>query len=127
MNNETMTTKEYVPFAVEIQVSNFSKSLEFYKDLLEFKVIRLDKNNKFATLSFNNSIFMIKEIPNLKQRGIGVELRFILNKDFKKYFDELKSKRVNIIKPIETMSYGLTRFYVKDPDGFELKLGTKSL
>ena len=127
MNNETMINKEFVPFAVEVQVSNFSKSLEFYIDLLEFKAVRIDKNNKFATLSFNNSIFMIKEVPNLKQRGIGVQLRFILNKDFKKYFDKIKSKEVNMIKPIKTMSYGLTRFTVKDPDGFELKFGTKSL
>lgn len=107
-----MTKKEFVPFAVEVHVSNFATSLSFYNDSLGFKVIREEKEAKFASLEFQGSIFMIREVGGLSEtRGEGVVLRFIVP-DIKSYYESLQKKNAKIVAKLETMPYGLTRFYV---------------
>src|SRR3989338_3029798 len=124
MKNRIMTKQERVPFAVEIQVKDINKSIKFYRDVLGFKVIRQkdDDHNKFAALTFNKSIYMIAEVPKLPEpRGVGVQLRFILPGNLKKYHDKIVSCGAKIHEPIQKKYYGITTFKIKDPDGFELK------
>ena len=120
-----MTKQESVPFAVEVQVANFERSLKFYRDVLGFKLIRQDfKDGKFTAFSFNKSILMVAEVAGLKNRGAGVQLRFILPGGLKKYHDEIISRGAKIKEPINKKYYGITVFKVDDPDGFELKFAT---
>jgi len=122
-----MTKKEHVSFGVEINVSDFEKSLLFYRDTLGFEVIRIDlEDGKFAALAFYDAIFMIKKIKDLPSpRGIGVINRFLVPDNLEDYYQGLVKKGVRVIKQYKKMSYGLTRFYIADPDGFQLKFSSK--
>ncbi len=126
MPNDRMLERELVPFAVEIQVKDFNQSLSFYTNKLDFSIIRMDKENTFGALYFYNSFFMIKEVKNLPEpRGVGVMLRFIMQHGLEEYYEKLKKRKIRIIKPLKQMSYGLKRFYIEDPDGYQLKFASK--
>ena len=122
--NEIMTEKEYVPFGVEIYISNFDKSLEFYRDVLGFKPIRIDPSHNFASFEFHKAIFMIEEKPQQVSPTRGIVMRFIVP-EVRTYYDELIKKGVEIYKPLKVADYGSVRFYIKDPDGYELKFAGK--
>lgn len=121
-----MTEEEYVPFGAEIHVANFERSLKFYRDVLGFRLLRIDELAKFAALEFNEAIFMFEEHKLEPPRGKGTILRFLLPGKLEEYHDTIKASGANISKPIEKTSYGLTRFYVTDPDGYQLKFSIKS-
>lgn len=122
--SDKMTEKEYVPFGVEVYVSNRENSMRFYRDVLGFKLIRTDETNNFVSFEFNNAVFMIEEKSEWVKPTTGIVLRFIVP-DIKSYYDEVLKRGGVPYKPIEIKSYGLTRFYVKDPDGYQLKFGSK--
>lgn len=128
-NQIEMIDQEYVPFAVEILVSDFEKSLDFYKKL-KFDVVRVHKSNEydFATLSFNDSILMIKQDRRTKKRinGNSIQLRFIID-DLEKYYAYVQSQKIAIFKPMDEIYYGLVRFSVSDPDGYEIKFAQKPI
>jgi len=115
-----MTDKEFVPFGVEVYVSDLQDSLKFYKDLLDFKVIRVDDSHNFVSLEFNGAVFMIEQRPELVQPTTGIVMRFFVP-DLKSYYESLLKKGVTMHKPLETKDYGAARFYVKDPDGYQIK------
>ncbi|MDP3742113.1 MAG: VOC family protein [Candidatus Micrarchaeota archaeon] len=119
-----MTSKEFVPFSIELQVSNLQKSLKFYSKTLGFQIVRFDKKHKFAVLCFNNSFLMIRQVSVVKRLAKPIQIRFIL-KDVKSYYRKLKRKRVDIVKTLQLTGYGLNRFCINDPDGYELKFGAK--
>lgn len=117
-----MTDMEMIPFTSEIKVRDFEASLNFYTEKLGFEVYRLDKEHRYATLVFNNGQFLIQEdksVPNPK--GIGVFFRFFVPGDIKQFHDNLIERGVKISKPLKEMSYGLTRFYAEDPEGYQIK------
>lgn len=123
-NKSVMTKQENIPFAVEIQVKNLEKSIKFYKDVLGFFIIRQkeDNHNKFAALSFNNSILNIAEVSDLPEpRGVGIQLRFILSVKLEDYYEEIKKRGAVVSREIQERYYGLKTFSVNDPDGFEIK------
>ena len=126
MNNsmKKMTEKEYVPLAVEVQVSDFQRSLKFYKDILGFKLIRNHEKAKFASFEFHGAVLMVKEVKNLPAlRGVGAVLRFVIP-NVAAYFEQIRSK-AKVIKPLKRKDYGATRFYIKDPDGYQIKFTGK--
>ncbi len=118
--SDKMTEKEFVPFGTEIYVSDFDKSMKFYKDMLGFNLIRVDESNRFAAFEFNGAIFMFEKKPEWVQPTKGIVLRFTIS-NLESYYEQLKSKGVEIYKSLEVKSYGATRFYIKDPDGYQLK------
>lgn len=121
MKSDKMTNEEFVPFAVEIIVSSLEDSLKFYKDVMGFELHRIDEPYNFAVFKFNNTIFMMRKDENIKKPdGRVIMLRFILP-NLEEYFKQVQSKGAKITKPIEKMSYGLRRFYIEDPDGYQLK------
>lgn len=123
-----MLDSEYVPFAVQILVSNFAKSLTFYKSL-DFKVVRKYEctDYSFATLEFNKSLIMIEEDSRVNKTidGSNIQLRFILNKDIAKFYKKLTKLGAKVVKPLDNIYYGLRRFSIADPDNYELKFGVK--
>lgn len=122
-----MSDEEYVPFGAEIHVSDFERSLKFYRDIMGFAVLRIDDQWSFVSFAFHDAIFMIDgkgDYPS--PRGQGAILRFILPGGLEEYHNLVKSRSAMISKPIEKLSYGLTRFYVTDPDGYQLKFAVKS-
>lgn len=130
IKSDKMLDKEVVPFAAQLFVTDFSKSTEFYRDVLGFNVIRNHPNGMFMILSFYDSILMINSEPDRRLGdGSGIQLRFIIpgtDEDLKVYYDKIKSKWAEITQKITQRTYGLTTFIVKDPNGFELKFCTKT-
>ncbi len=122
--NDQMTEKEYVPFGTEIYVSNIEASVKFYRDVLGFTLIRRDLEHSFASFEFHNAIFMMEQHVIEGQRGSGVLFRFILP-EIETYYNEVQNRGANITKPLAKKFYGLTRFYVEDPDGYQLKFCSK--
>jgi len=121
IEGNTMTKEEMVPFAVEIFVSDLDKVMNYYANVLGFNIHRLDKEGRFAALTFNDVILMIQEKPNLEElKRVGVVLRFIIN-NIEDYYEKVKEKGAIIYAPIKAMDYGLTRFKVKDPEGYIIK------
>lgn len=122
--NEKMTEKEYVPFGTEIYVSDINASVKFYQDVLGFNLVRRDDEHNFASFEFNGVIFMMEQADVPHPRGSGVLFRFIIP-DIENYFKLVQERGVKITKSLEKKFYGLTRFYVEDPDGYQLKFASK--
>ena len=117
-----MTEEELVPFTAEIKTPDFEKSLAFYTKILGFEILRISGENKFATLVYNKGQFLIQGQEDVAEpRGGGVFFRFFVDGDIHEYHDLVKSRGATISKPIEKMFYGLTRFYVTDPFGYQIK------
>lgn len=123
--SDKITQTELVPFAAEILVSDFERSLKFYK-AIEFEILRLDKANNFAALKFHDTVLMIREKELAQKRGAGVILRFNVNAELRKYYERLQNKDTKFHKPYQKMDYGLERFYIVDPDGYRLKFSQLS-
>ena len=128
VNQINMIEDEYVPFAAEILVKDFDTSLEFYKRLL-FEVLRIYKSDDydFATLAFGKNILMIKEDRRVHKSidGSIIQLRFIITDDLDNFYEHVQAQNIAILKPLSDIYYGLKRFSVSDPDGYEIKFGTK--
>jgi len=121
-----MTDEEYTPFAVEITVSDFDQSLSFYRDKLGFTVARFhrDPQYMFAALFFNGSLLMIKQDDRVpKPKNPIMQIRFMLPsvEELNRYYEKLQKSGIQIYKTLDKQYYGLHRFSVKDPDGYEIK------
>jgi len=117
---------ENVPFSIQIYVRNIKKALYFYHKILGFEIIRKHPNKQLVVLSFHDSIIILNSERGREKikHNPGIQLRFLLKggrKILERYYEELKSKRVKIIKPIKKRTYGLLTFHIKDPNGLELK------
>jgi lactoylglutathione lyase len=122
--SQQMTEKEYVPFGTEIYVSNLEQSVKFYHDVLGFTIIREDKEHNFVSFEFNGSVFMMEQMTLEGKRGVGVLFRLLIT-DLENYYSKVQTAGANITKPLEKKFYGLTRFCVEDPDGYQLKFCSK--
>ena len=126
IKSDKMEDVERVPFTVQVYVRNFKEILDFYCNILGFKIIRKHPNEKLAILSFHKSILIINSESGRGKikTNTGIQLRFLLkgNKnDLKEYYKKIKSKGVKIIKPLKRRTYGLLTFHIKDPNRLELK------
>lgn len=120
-----MTEQEMVPFTAEIKTPNFQRSLQFYTEVLGFDLLRMSDDD-FAVLEFNGGQFLIqgeKDVP--EPRGLGVFFRFMVPGDIQKYYNLVQKRGAKILAKLETMFYGLSRFYVEDPDGYQIKFAKK--
>ena len=132
----------------ELSVSNLEKSLNFYVNILGFKVEYERPEDKFAFLSLEGSQLMIEEgtanppsrfyVGKLEYpRGRGLHFQIEV-KDVSKIFDLLvknnyppKTKLVESWPRQEKYLLGMKNFLVQDPDGYLLMfhqdLGTKPI
>ncbi len=109
-------------------VSDVSRSLAFYRDVLgfemEFSVPDKPPYVFAAVHSGPVEIFLnapepaIAEYPAFKDLPIGGTLTlFIEVAGVRRLHDELRD-RVTIVMPLEKKWYGLTEFAIADPDGY---------
>jgi hypothetical protein len=117
----------------ELNVSNFKKSLDFYK-LIGFKVEYEREQNKFAFLSFQGSQLMIEENNNNWNVGkleypLGRGINFQIEvESVTQIIEKLKKNKIKLFKEKMTNKYmGKTKTYiceevlVQDPDGYLLR------
>lgn len=130
----------------ELYVSDFEKSLHFYKDILRFKVEYTRESPKFAFLSFEGSQIMIQELnPNEEDEykvgkfeypfGRGINFQ-IDTKDVGKLAESLKQNNYPVRRDVKDswyrendMLHGCRQILAQDPDGYLLRfsqsIGTK--
>lgn len=115
-----------------IQVFDMPTSLRFYRDLLDFNIekqsapgdqcdwvlLRRDE----ASLMLNTAYESPDRPPQPDPARIAAHRDtglFIGCRDVDSVYEFLKSKGVELKKPIVT-GYGMKQLYLKDPDGYEL-------
>ena len=126
----------------ELSVSDVKKSLEFYTNILGFKVEY--SRERFIFLSFEGSQIMIKEINHVWETGelkkpFGRGINFQIEaKDIKPIIKSLKTNNYPLFRGVKENWYqkenqllGNREFLVQDPDGYLLRfaqyIGTKKI
>jgi catechol 2,3-dioxygenase-like lactoylglutathione lyase family enzyme len=126
----------------ELSVSNFEKTIEFYVNIIGFKIEYQREKSKFAMISFQGSQIMIEKVNNNWNTGklehpFGRGINFQIEVDkIQPILDNLKKNNYPIfIEPKENwyqqdnQLLGNKEFLIQDPDGYLLRffesLGTK--
>lgn len=139
----TMTKKPVTtPLTPELYCSNIKASLNFYLELLGFKIQYQREEDGFAMLERQGARIMLDEIsldhPNETKRtwisgiletpfGRGVNLEIKTDKIVELY-NRIRQSKAHIFLPIEEKWYraddvelGTRQFIVMDPDGYLLR------
>jgi catechol 2,3-dioxygenase-like lactoylglutathione lyase family enzyme len=120
----------------EFSVSNYEKSLKFYRDIIGFKIEYTRKNPKFAFLSIEGSQLMIEEgedkVSNsewyvgkrTQPFGRGVHFQIEV-KNLRKIINSLKKNNYPLKSPPKERWFrqnnnllGMYSVLVQDPDGY---------
>lgn len=126
---------KFLPILAEFAISDFAKSLNFYVNIIGFKVEYTRENPNFAFLSYNCSQIMIQELrPGEKElekleypfgRGINFQIE---TKDVQIIIDCLTKNNYPLKRGIKdnwykagNKSYGCREILVLDPDGYQLR------
>jgi catechol 2,3-dioxygenase-like lactoylglutathione lyase family enzyme len=118
----------------ELSVSNFKKSLDFYINIIGFKIEYKRDESKFAMISYQGSQVMIEEVNNHWNKakleypfGRGINFQIEVKK-IKPILDNLEKANYPIfVEPKENWYrqnnklLGNKEFLVQDPDGYLLR------
>lgn len=110
---------------VLLVTDNYSKSLAFYRDTLQFKIEREVPEEEFCQFSLKNCYVAIygrrflKKLLDDKYLGTsgGAIYSFPDSKNVDEDVQLLKNKGVTFIKEAETQPWGQRTAYFTDPDG----------
>ena len=118
----------------ELSVSNFEKSLNFYTEVLRFKIEYKRDESGFAMISFQGNQIMINQINSHWDTGkleypFGRGINFEIEVDeIQPILDNLKKHSYLIfVEPKENwyrknnQLLGTKEFLIKDPDGYLLR------
>ena len=121
----------------ELSVSNFTQSLEFYSQVLGFKVLYQRPEEGFAYLKLGAAELMIDQIGQTRDWltapleypfGRGINLQ-IMVENLEPIMQNLASRGIALFMPLEEKWYrkdnlevGNRQFLVQDPDGYLLRL-----
>jgi catechol 2,3-dioxygenase-like lactoylglutathione lyase family enzyme len=128
----------------ELSVSNFKKSLDFYTNLLGFKIEYQRKESNFAFLSLEGSQIMIQKnnskwstgtLNHPFGRGVNFQIEV---KTIEPIISRLNKYKYPIFETVkdnwyrkENVLLGNKEFLVQDPDGYLLRfsqdLGSKKI
>ena len=122
-------------FVPELTVLNFSASIDFYINILGFKILYARANPNFAYLEFEKIQFMIEEqhengwnIGTLeKPLGRGVNFQIICE-NVDPILERLEEQEIILYSELEEVWYnsgiskiGNKEFIVQDPDDYMLR------
>jgi lactoylglutathione lyase len=122
----------------ELYVTDFEKSLDFYHNILGFKIEYQRDNPPFAFLSYQGSNVMIQELdPNEDKAFITGDFEYpfgrginfqIDTENVQRLNDSLKDRNYPLRRPIQDSWYkvgnvlrGCRQILVQDPDGYLLR------
>ena len=126
---------EFLPILAEFYITDFSKSLHFYVDIIGFKIEYQRENPNFAFLSYHGSQIMIQELaPGEKEskkleypfgRGINFQIdtksvQNVINSLEKNSYPIKRGMKDSWYKA-DDKSYGCREILVLDPDGYLLR------
>lgn len=125
----------FLPILAEFAVTNFSKSLNFYIDIIGFNIEYQRVNPNFAFLSYNGSQIMIQELgPGEKEvekleypfgRGVNFQID---TKSVQSIINSLNKNNYPLKRGIKdswyeagNRTFGCREILVMDPDGYLLR------
>lgn len=119
-----MSNNNHLTFRIEnitpiLMVSDMSRSLAFYVDLLGFKNAEWGNDNFTSVNRDNTGLYLSKGTQGV--RGTWIWIGF--NGDIHALFQELKVKGVMIKLPPTNFSWAY-EMQVEDPDGHIIRFGT---
>lgn len=124
ITGDLITKEEEVEFTIELMVKDIKKSIDFYTNIIGFKLHRIGTDGKFAIISFGKSILMLAEVDGLPEpRFSGLEVRILVD-DIESVYKEVQKRGAEIDKPLIKAPYGLNTFHIKNPDGVNLKFAS---
>lgn len=118
----------------ELSVVNINKSLDFYLNILLFKLEYERKNDKFTFISIDDCQIMIEEINGhwetgelIYPFGRGINFQITVNdidklyKNIKEYDYPIKLEIQENWYRVDDKLYGQKEFLIMDPDGYLLR------
>jgi len=119
-----------------VMVENVNKTIEFYKNVLEFEtVITVPEAGSFqwammkngsVEIMFQSAEDLAKDIPELKDKEIGGSLTFYIDvSDVEALYEKVKD-RVCIVQDLHATFYGAREFAIKDINGYILAFAQNS-
>lgn len=121
IESHLLRKEERVPFAAEIRVEDFERSLAYYTEKLGFSLYRIDRKGKVAVVKLGKAFFLIMEQKGIaEKKGVGFFFRFTVS-DVDRYYQDIVKRGAKTLGPPEMRPWGAKRFYAEDPDGFKLQ------
>ncbi len=122
---------------VEICVSDFEQSIQWFENVLGFRVVARDAN-EYAELNCGETSIQLaagdapywaSERPHLLppgQRGSGVEI-VLLVENVDAVYQQAQQARADIARPLADYPWHMRQFWVRHPDGYLIRPAQKIL
>lgn len=117
---------------LEIFPSDLQKSIDFYTNVLLFKLVQLKgtyaylkRDNIFLGMVEASNDDPLKEKKHYRQPSKGVELVIEVD-DLEEERDRIVSTKYKLDDDIRLQAWGLKDFRLTDPDGYYLRITTHS-
>ena len=116
---------------VEICVSDFEQSIQWFENVLGFRVVardadeyvELSRGETFIQLATDNAPYWESERPRLLppgQRGSGVEIVLLVD-NIDAVYRQAQSARADIARPLADYPWHMRQFWVRHPDGYLIR------
>lgn len=113
-------------------VSNLARSLEFYRDVLGFQLLRTVPEQPpfiFAMLQRDSVMLFLNDQEAVRKDNerlatVGGAGFYIVMTGIDEYYESLKG-RVNLAMPLTKQFYGMREFIVLDPDGYAVSFAQR--
>jgi len=122
---------------VEICVSDFEQSLQWFENVLGFRVVARDAN-EYAELSRGETSIQLasddapyweqerNRLLSPGQRGSGVEI-VLLVENADAVYHQAQQARADIVRPLADYPWHMRQFWVRHPDGYLIRPAEKIL
>lgn len=124
-----MQVRDHAPL---LNVADVPRSVAFYRDCLGFKLVEeyeLDGQMLWAALQAGDAKLMLNRGPTersadrRKQPSYSDLVLYLYVDDARATHRELRESGVDVTD-VEQEEYGLEEFYLRDPDGYEIGVGS---
>ena len=116
---------------VELCVSNFEQSIQWFENVLGFRVVardedeyvELSRGETSIQLATDKSPYWESERPRLLppgQRGSGVEIVLLVD-NVEAVYRQAQSARADIARPLADYPWHMRQFWVRHPDGYLIR------
>jgi lactoylglutathione lyase len=117
---------------LELFVHSMDKSVEFYKNILGFEVLR-DTHKNYVPVRKGDVVLGLGEMKNLpekhplkvadnsQKKGLGIEIVLEVE-DISAFYNKVSSKEYPIESELTKRPWGLEDFRIMDPNGYYFRI-----